>query len=31
LQEKGYQRAKQYTWEMSAKKMLYVYQQLNTG
>ncbi len=31
LQEKGYQRAKQYTWERSAKKMLYVYQQLYNG
>jgi glycosyltransferase involved in cell wall biosynthesis len=31
LQEKGYQRAKQYTWEMSARKMLYVYNQIYTG
>jgi glycosyltransferase involved in cell wall biosynthesis len=31
LQEKGYERAKQYTWERSAKKMLHVYQQIYDG
>jgi glycosyltransferase involved in cell wall biosynthesis len=31
LQEKGYQRAREYTWEKAAQKMLHVYQQLYTG
>jgi glycosyltransferase involved in cell wall biosynthesis len=31
LREKGYQRAKQYTWERSAQKMLHVYEQLHAG
>lgn len=31
LQEKGYQRAREYTWERSAQKMLHVYQQIYTG
>lgn len=31
LQAKGYQRIQQYTWELSAQKMLYVYQQLYNG
>jgi glycosyltransferase involved in cell wall biosynthesis len=31
LREQGYQRAKQYTWEVSAQKMLHVYQQIHTG
>jgi glycosyltransferase involved in cell wall biosynthesis len=31
LQEKGYQRAEQYSWERSAQKMLHVYQQLHTS
>ena len=31
LRQKGYQRAKQYTWAMSAQKMLTVYQKLYNG
>jgi glycosyltransferase involved in cell wall biosynthesis len=31
LQEKGYQRAREYTWERSAQKMLYAYKQIYTG
>ncbi len=31
LQQKGYERAKQYTWAMSARKMLAVYQKLYNG
>jgi glycosyltransferase involved in cell wall biosynthesis len=31
LQEQGYQRARQYTWEISAQKMLHVYRQIYTG
>jgi glycosyltransferase involved in cell wall biosynthesis len=31
LQEKGYQRAGEYSWERSAQKMLHVYKQLHTG
>jgi glycosyltransferase involved in cell wall biosynthesis len=31
LRQKGYQRVKQYTWAMSAQKMLAVYQKLYNG
>ncbi len=31
LRQKGYERAKQYTWAMSARKMLAVYQKLHNG
>ena len=31
LRQKGYERAKQYTWAMSARKMLAVYQKLYNG
>jgi len=31
LRQKGYQRVKQYTWAMSAQKMLSVYQKLYNG
>jgi glycosyltransferase involved in cell wall biosynthesis len=31
LRQKGYQRVKQYTWEVSARKMLAVYQKLYNG
>ena len=31
LQQKGYQRAHQYTWQQSAQKMLHVYDQLSLG
>jgi glycosyltransferase involved in cell wall biosynthesis len=31
LRQKGYQRAREYTWEVSAQKMLSIYQQVSSG